>query len=359
MSAFRWISSGALFLASSLAFATSVDGITLTHYESLDRISYATGTRDGTAVFQKAVAQSPTSMSFDAFGRSFDLELEPNAKLLGASARGELGSGVAVYRGKLAGNDASWARIVIANDFPRGLIWDGKELLAIDAPDDGLIGGDRSIIYRLADMVIEPGSMSCSEGSLGTNGAALYAETMHEMKIARQIAPGATDEMTIGVVGDFEFTSAQGANAATALVTRMNNVDGIFSAELGIQLSTQTVETFSDSNDPFSDTTVSGDLVDELGLYRQGNPAQNQHGLTHLFTGRNLDGSTVGVAYIGALCLNRFGAGLSEGNRGSSTDALIAAHEIGHNFGAPPRRPNRLRLRGRGANLLDGTVRQR
>ena len=43
----------------------------------------------------------------------------------------------------------------------------------------------------------------------------------------------------------------------------------------------------------------------------------------------------MGVAYSSALCSTRFGAGLSEGNAGAMFDSLVAAHEIGHNFGAP------------------------
>ncbi len=69
--------------------------------------------------------------------------------------------------------------------------------------------------------------------------------------------------------------------------------------------------------------------------YRSTTPAQNSNGLTHLFTGRDLDGTTVGIAWTGALCSNFFGAGLSEGNDTAAFDSLVAAHEIGHNFGAP------------------------
>src|SRR5690606_40314985 len=59
------------------------------------------------------------------------------------------------------------------------------------------------------------------------------------------------------------------------------------------------------------------------------------YGLTHLFTGRDLDGTTVGIAYMDALCDARYGAGLTEvTTRGTWYESLIAAHEIGHNFGA-------------------------
>ena len=76
-------------------------------------------------------------------------------------------------------------------------------------------------------------------------------------------------------------------------------------------------------------------MLDEVATYRQNTPAQSSQGLTHLWTGRDLDSTTVGIAYRGALCHPFFGAGLSEGNGSAMFDSLVAAHEIGHNFGAP------------------------
>ena len=58
-------------------------------------------------------------------------------------------------------------------------------------------------------------------------------------------------------------------------------------------------------------------------------------GLTHLFTGRQLDGDTAGVAYTLALCSQRFGASLTMAHSSAALDTLITAHEIGHVFGAP------------------------
>jgi len=50
-------------------------------------------------------------------------------------------------------------------------------------------------------------------------------------------------------------------------------------------------------------------------------------------TGRDLDGSTVGIAYIGSLCQARFSVSVSQGV--ATLASLVTAHEIGHNFGAP------------------------
>ena len=84
-----------------------------------------------------------------------------------------------------------------------------------------------------------------------------------------------------------------------------------------------------------SATTDSSALLEELGQLRQQSPALSATGLTHLFTGRELDGDTAGVAYTLALCSPRFAASLTMAHNSAALDALIIAHEIGHVFGAP------------------------
>jgi uncharacterized repeat protein (TIGR01451 family) len=329
MIAVRWICASALLALSSSLFASTVEGITVSHFEPLQRMSLHRG---GVAQ-QKLQPAESVNLRFDAMGRAFDLELEPNSRLLN-NARSGLAADVGVYRGHLANAPDSWTRIVIANGEPRGLIWDGNELFAVEAAEDGLLAVDGPVIYRLADVTVQAGQMSCGSTSFASNGNAVYKTIVRELSVMMQKGPGAAEEITLGAIGDFEFTNAQGANAATAIATRINNIDGIYSQQLAIQITAETVETYPNSSDPFTDQTDSGMLLDELSAYRLITPAQSQQGLTHLFTGKNLDGSTAGVAFVGALCSTRFGAGLAEATRGATLDSLISAHEIGHNFGA-------------------------
>jgi len=167
------------------------------------------------------------------------------------------------------------------------------------------------------------------------NGASLFKAIVGELPAVTSNGPGATSQLDMAIIGDFEFTSDKGANVNADLIARINNVDGIFSAQLGVQLNVNRIDTFPDANDPFTDETSASDLIDELADFRATTPTQNSNGLSHLFTGRNLDGSTVGIAFGGALCSSRFGAGLTQGTNSLTIDSLIAAHEIGHNFGAP------------------------
>ena len=179
--------------------------------------------------------------------------------------------------------------------------------------------------------------MSCGVGSSVSSGAVAYEKLMAEVATAKAQGPGAVTEITMGAIGDSDFTNNMGGDgpAAAAIIARLNNVDGYFSGQVGVQIRVPTIETFSDpAADPFGPTLDPSVLLDEVGTYRQNTPAQNANGLTHLYTGRDLTGTTVGIAYLGALCSPFFGSGLSEGNGSATFDSLVSAHEIGHNFGA-------------------------
>ncbi|HSM31392.1 MAG TPA: M12 family metallo-peptidase [Woeseiaceae bacterium] len=311
--------------------------ISLAHHEPMQRLNINGPDIEGS---QKIRVAGPVEMSFDAMGRSFELQLSPNARLLD-TARDLAGNSVIPYRGKLAGNEDSWVRIVIADGAPAGLIWDGSELFAIERPGDNVVGSDSTIIYRLADAIIAPGSMTCGAGGSLTNGGAVYKTLTAELSAATAQAAGAVSEIDIGIVADGEFFGRHGNNSNQRIIDRMSLVDGYFSEQVGIQINWPLVQVYSDSaTDPFTDTLVAGDLLVELRDYRDGEPNQHVNGLTHLWTGRNVESdtgnnSTVGIAYTGELCSRRFGAGLSEGLGSTSFDSLVAAHEIGHNFGAP------------------------
>jgi len=84
-----------------------------------------------------------------------------------------------------------------------------------------------------------------------------------------------------------------------------------------------------------SATTDPSALLEELGKLRQQTPAIVATGLTHLLTGRELDGNTAGIAFTLALCSQRHAASLSMAHNSAALDTLIIAHEIGHVFGAP------------------------
>jgi hypothetical protein len=308
----------------------------VSHYESLHGMSVRSADQSVADASRKQQQVVPIELSFEAFGRRFDLDLEPNDRVLDALPQEAAYAGVAAYRGHLAGNSESWARIVMFDGMPRGIVWDGATMYAIEAPGDSSVDTVEPVIFRLADLNIVPGTMTCDAHAVSGNAATVYASMKGEWSAPVAQAAGAVSEITVSVMSDARFTASQGGStgAAAAITARFNNVDGWFSEQVGVQLNVQLIETFDDTSDPFDATLVPNELLDQLSEYRLQTPEHRAYGLTHLYTGRDFEGTTVGIAWRGALCDNYFSAGLSQGSNRLTTDSLIAAHEIGHNFNA-------------------------
>ena len=331
----KTLTSTALFVLAFLVPTAdaAAERVSVTRAERLANLEYR---RSGGDQPETAELRTRASVSFDALGRRFDMELEPNTGLLSPEALARIDGRFEVYRGRLSGEPGSWVRLVMDGGVPSGMLYDGRELYGIEVPDDAAHGSDQPAIFRVADMQVQAGAMSCGVGDpINSNGALRYQALIAELKTAFATGPGAVEEIQVGALGDEEFNNIR-LDPTQSIINRLNNVDGIYSSELGIQITVppSAIEIFDDTNDPFTDTTDSSDLLDEVATYRRNSTLQRDQGLTHLFTGRDLDGSTVGVAFLGVLCSNNFGVGLTEATTGLTNDSLIAAHEIGHNFGA-------------------------
>lgn len=87
--------------------------------------------------------------------------------------------------------------------------------------------------------------------------------------------------------------------------------------------------------DPYNaQPLVDADAGAMLGNMRTAWPPAAGRDITHLFTGRDLNGSTIGLAYVGAFC-GAFNVGLSQTlwSANLPARATVTAHEIGHNWG--------------------------
>jgi hypothetical protein len=300
-------------------------------------------------VVLEGLTARPARASFDAYGRRFELMLESNARLLAgfdANERAAM-SGMQVLRGTVQGLPGSWVRLTIDGDRQSGMVWDGHDLYVIEPADDVApravhplgVSGRKPVVYRLSDTQVELGGGTCTTVRPDrpleqVSGLDEYRVLVGELAQAAE-ATDLTGRLQVSALADYEYYQVAGSaqSARNRIVEIFNNVDGIFSAQVGIEIElADGVTVFEDPADPFS-SQVPRDLLAELSTYRESQPSLSGTGITHLVTGRDLDGSTVGIAYIGSLCLARFGASISQGI--STPTSLVAAHEIGHNFGAP------------------------
>ncbi|MEO0574789.1 MAG: M12 family metallo-peptidase [Pseudomonadota bacterium] len=314
--------------------ALADDGYTIAYSESIQDLRVTSAG----AIAQKSddrAASTARALHFSGLDRTFDLTLTPNLALTRHGEARTKAAAEQVFRGTLNNEPGSWARISLVKGHPQGLIWDGQTMYALDMKPATTDSPATSTIFRLKDVHFHAGAMRCPDLSHAHTGTALIRSLKPVSPNEPLEAAGANSEIQVGMISDNLFTAVNGSGVESAIVSRMNIVDGIFSEQVGVQLTIASITAYDAGNDPFSDTTVPRDLLDELSDFRGNDTQQRSFGLTHLFTGRNLDGNTVGIAWRRALCRQSFGAGLTQATRSVSVDAVIAAHEIGHNFGAP------------------------
>jgi hypothetical protein len=286
-------------------------------------------------------------MSFEAYGRRFDLTLAPNERIRRALPAGA--TKTEPLQGSVDGMAGSWVRITRSASGLRGMLFDGQQMYAIEpAADVAAVAvqpldasSGETVVYRLADALMPVETMTCeiavpdATPESPPTAADALEQLSTELRTYKIAAVAAMKQAQVGVVGDYEFvTQFSTTQPEDAIVARMNIVDGIFSTQLGVKISLATPTLFRTPSDPFTKSKAS-DLLTEVSNFRNGSQAQRALDITHLMTGRNLDTTTVGIAYLHGVCSAQYGAGLSQSGLNTTQAALIAAHEIGHNFGAP------------------------
>jgi hypothetical protein len=145
-------------------------------------------------------------------------------------------------------------------------------------------------------------------------------------------AAGATKQLDLSVVADADFSAVHGGNASAVIASRINTIDGIYSNQVGVAVVASSTRLLT-ANGTLTSTNSSTLLESFRQMVVSGQVTRGD--LTHLVSGKDFDGSTVGVAYLGVICNASYGVGINQVRDSSQTTALTMAHELGHNFGAP------------------------
>ena len=280
-----------------------------------------------------------TRLRLSAGARQFDFLLEPNSQLLpnGQSA------GIEVFKGRLPGLQGSWARLTRRNGHYQGIYSDGATIYLVDqagglrphSVQAAALQQDATVIYKLSDTELTGVVFDGDTIDMRRTGNDALNAMIDDMQpgIAAAQAAGLR-RLEVAVVADAQLAALDGINTLPNIIARMNIVDGIFSSQAGVQIHLAGTTITDTATQPFT-STVPSTLLDQVKSYRSGSSVQQSAGLTHLMTGRDMDGQTVGIAYIGSVCNRSYGSSLSEARVSVTFDALVAAHEVGHTFGAP------------------------
>jgi hypothetical protein len=287
---------------------------------------------------------------------TFELEVEPFDIRTGNYRAVAVGEGGVVtelprtpsraFRGKVVGMADTHVRLVLDDGEFQGIIVTPLENYYIQSERDfSSAAGSKDFVFYAGSSVKSAGG-ECGTTlaeKIDSHAGGAQPEATHASKgLTTGDAFAPKPEAEVATDADFEFTQTFGGNANTTnadILNIMTQVDGIYDAQMGIKIRVVFQRAFTANTDPYTLTAASPALTQFRtsydGSFAPGSPPARD--LTHLFTGKEMDGSTIGIAFIASVCdAPTFAYGLSQSkftNNGTQRVGLTA-HEMGHNFSA-------------------------
>lgn len=142
----------------------------------------------------------------------------------------------------------------------------------------------------------------------------------------------------VALEGDVSYYASVGnstMNAQNDIDTLMNAIASIYEAEVGITYEISELLLQTDGSEQYASSN-SEVLLEQFRAFWNSNKGGVQRDTVHLLTGKNLTGSTIGIAYVGVICNKPFGYGLSQTTFSANLldRVSLTSHEIGHNWNA-------------------------
>jgi hypothetical protein len=257
---------------------------------------------------------------------------------------------VKTFRGKAHGLNEAESRFTIDENNFEGVMITRDDFYVIEPARKFASLADPSdfVLYKASD--VEPEAVGTCAATLDKEisqaGESVFSQdsistitsgdSATNITTANAFSP--TLDTQLATEADYEFVTAMGGStgANDEILSIMNQVEGVYQAQLGITFSitVSAQHTWNTASDPYT-TTDGSALLSEFTNYWNANFSSIGRDLAHMWTGKNVDGSTVGVAWVGVVCRSPSSAyGFSQILSSTPGKFILTAHEIGHNFGA-------------------------
>jgi len=279
------------------------------------------------------------SVEVELDGRLVDLDLRPHSmrsalfKLRVQDALGVMNTvdapPPATYRGDVRGVAGSVVAASLTDAGLRALILGPDDQhFGIQPVADAIAGMGRElhVVYRTSDTFLEEGECGVTDNAFapappGAGGAGGWQGS------------GVT-LCEIAFDSDVQYYGDNGNsvnNSINDIENILNGVEAIYQNDVSVVYELTELIIRTSEPDPYS-TNSASDLLNQFATHWNLDQDHVHRDVAHLMTGRNLSGSTIGIASLFGMC---GGYGLSQRIGGLTSRIGLASHEIGHNWGAP------------------------
>jgi hypothetical protein len=276
--------------------------------------------------------------------RSFEITLEPRdlrapsyvavESLANGGSRNVERTPVRTYRGSLGPNTEGQARFNFSGGTMDALILTPDEWYFVEPLNRYLPQAQPGdvVVYKRSDIRAD------ALGDCGLVSAEKLVAGIGSLPpVSTIVINGVPTTLSVELAteADFEYVTALGgsSNANSEILNVMNQVEGLYQTELGLTFAVVFQHTWDTASDPYSSTDPST-MLGEFTSYWNTNFSSVNYDMAHMWTGKDMDGSTVGIAWKGITCRKSNSYGVSQRLTGTPAKYILTAHEMGHNFGA-------------------------
>ena len=241
---------------------------------------------------------------------------------------------VSTYAGVVVNRGGGQARFTLNGRSVIGMIIAGEDRMFVEPMANYALDASPSehVVYWARDVIPEAVPGTCATTEAHRVGAAVdyAADGLSPLSLAQNRTVDLATET------DNEYVTALGSAQAAndEIQSIMNQVEGVYQTEVFLAFRIVLQNTWAGS-DPYSGTTDPGTMLVEFRDYWNANFGGTARDMAHQWTGRDMAGSTIGIAYVNVICNNpTFSYGVSQRYTSTPQKYILTAHEMGHNFGA-------------------------
>ncbi|MFT4762408.1 MAG: hypothetical protein ACI9LN_004394, partial [Saprospiraceae bacterium] len=248
------------------------------------------------------------------------------------------------FRGALQGSTNSVIALTLDTDFIYGFVKTGQEYVFIEPAwyFNAAAPKNQFVVYNGQNVVSKDGT--CGAMELASNKASMKHRHNHdhESEAVENVNKSvlACYEVELAIASDAAMFASYNTvvNVENHNIAVKNNVEtdydtDFFTHEIQFLIVQQFVVT--NGNNPWPNGTGSpdaGDYLTDFRLWGQGGGFSVSYDLASLWTGLDLAGSTIGVAYVGAVCGSFRYNLLQDFTSNANLKRVLVSHEYGHNF---------------------------
>ncbi|MCG3125559.1 MAG: hypothetical protein CHACPFDD_00383 [Phycisphaerae bacterium] len=191
------------------------------------------------------------------------------------------------------------------------------------------------VVYRSEDVL--PGPWQCGTQDMPDHASHDHSGDAGDGSLA--LTPYKVCDLA--VEADFEFYQKNGSSVANTVFDMenvLNAVETVYERDVAITYEITRVTVWTTSSDPYT-TSDSSALLGQFRSWWNANRRDVQRDLAQLMTGRNIDSSVIGIAYLSVVCSsitagNGYSVVESRFTTNFNSRVALSAHELAHNWSA-------------------------